>query len=268
MATNEKITAFDIKKALSEKHDKDFFLTEVKSGSTWMSQHGEMKRLDGLAIRKSWTRTCFTGYEIKVSRSDFLRDAKFYTYEELCNELYIVCPKGMIRREELSEAVGLMYYDPEKKTIQTKKKAIFRKIDYSADMLLYIIFSRLDSDRLPFCSSREEYCQRYVQHELDNRELASSVKSRLIEENARLERELQSVNAESVQRKLQRLCKIERTLEKYDIWGFGTDEDVCKRIEERMNGIVSTKQIKYIKSFVEDALRLLNQLVGTDEQPQ
>lgn len=76
----DKVTSTNIKLALAEKHWRDFFLTEVKSGSTWMTARGDMKILDGLAIRKSWTSPCFTGYEVKISRSDFLRDSKFYTY--------------------------------------------------------------------------------------------------------------------------------------------------------------------------------------------
>ena len=151
---SDKVTSTHIKRALANKHHKDFFLTEVKSGSTWFTSVGDMKILDGLAIRKSRSSPCFTGYEIKISRSDFLRDVKFYTYEELCNCLYIVCPKDMIKRTELPESVGLMYYDPEKNTITTKKKAIYRKIDYSPDLLLYIIYSRLDSDRYPFYSDK------------------------------------------------------------------------------------------------------------------
>ena len=151
-----KVTSADIKLALAEKHYRDFFLTEVKSGPTQIAAVGSLKILDGLAIRKSWTNPCFTGYEVKISRSDFLRDAKFYTYEELCNCLYIVCPKGIIDRTEIPESVGLMYYDVDKKTISTKKKAIFRKIEYSPEMLLYIIFSRLSSDRYPFFSDKQE----------------------------------------------------------------------------------------------------------------
>lgn len=151
-AAKNAVTAFEIKRALAEKHYKDFFITECKSGPTQIAAAGTLKILDGLAIKKSWTAPCFTGYEIKVSRSDFLRDAKFYTYEEICNCLYIVCPKGMIDRTELPESIGLMYYDPEKKTITTRKRAIYRKIEYTPELLLYIIFSRLDSDRIPFFS--------------------------------------------------------------------------------------------------------------------
>lgn len=161
-AAKNAVTAFEIKRALSEKHWKDFFITECKSGPTQIAAAGTLKILDGLAIKKSWTAPCFTGYEVKVSRSDFLRDAKFYTYEELCNCLYIVCPKGMIDRTELPESIGLMYYDPEKKTLTTRKRAIYRKIEYSPELLLYIIFSRLDSDRIPFFSDRRQYFEAYV----------------------------------------------------------------------------------------------------------
>lgn len=190
----EKVTSTDIKIALEEKHrNKDFFLTEVKSGPTQIATPGSLKILDALAVRKSWTQPCFTGYEIKVSRSDFLRDAKFYTYEELVNCLYIVCPKGMIDRTELPESVGLIYYDPEKKTLTTRKKAIYRQIEYSPEMLLYIIFSRLDSDRYPFFSEKRAFFEEYVAGKRRSKDLAYSVKTKLVEENAQLERELENL---------------------------------------------------------------------------
>ena len=188
-----KVTSTDIKRALAEKHWRDFFLTEVKSGPTQLAVPGGLKILDGLAIRKSWTAPCFTGYEVKISRSDFLRDAKFYTYEELCNCLYIVCPKGMIDRTELPESIGLMYYDPEKKTLTTRKRAIYRKIEYSPELLLYIIFSRLDSDRIPFFSDRRQYFEAYVAGKTENRDLAREVKARIVADNARMEREPEEV---------------------------------------------------------------------------
>ena len=167
-AAKNAVTAFEIKRALAEKHYKDFFITECKSGPTQIAAAGTLKILDGLAIKKSWTAPCFTGYEIKVSRSDFLRDAKFYTYEEICNCLYIVCPKGMIDRTELPESIGLMYYDPEKKTLTTRKRAIYRKIEYTPELLLYIIFSRLDSDRIPFFSDRRAYFEAYAAGKTEN----------------------------------------------------------------------------------------------------
>lgn len=247
--TTRKVTATEIAKALADKHYKDFFLTEVKSGSTWFTPAGMMKRLDGLAIRKSWTDPCFTGYEIKISRSDFLRDAKFYTYEELCNCLYIVCPKGLIQRTELPETVGLMYYDPEKRTIITKKKAIFRKIEYSADMLLYIIFSRLDSDRYPFFSSKKEYFQEYVQEKKTSKDLGYSVKSRLISENAELIRQIETLHR--FEESYDRYRAIMRVLEQHGIYGYSADsisEALNKRLSNSCPEDISSirKSLEYV----------------------
>lgn len=218
----EKVTSTDIKRALAEKHWKDFFLTEVKSGPTQLSRPGDLKILDGLAIRKSWTNPCFTGYEVKISRGDFLRDAKFYTYEELCNCLYIVCPKGMIDRTELPESVGLMYYDPDKRTITTRKKAIFRKIEYTSEMLLYIIFSRLDSDRYPFFSGKQAYFEAYLEGRTANRVLAHSVKTKLVEDNARLENEVESLR--NFERQYEVYKAIMDVLHKHGIWLYNSSD--------------------------------------------
>lgn len=228
----EKVTATDIKIALAEKHWKDFFLTEVKSGPTQLAMPGGLKILDGLAVRKSWTNPCFTGYEVKISRSDFLRDAKFYTYEELCNCLYIVCPKGMIERTELPESVGLMYYDPEKKTITTKKKAIFRKIEYSPEMLLYIIFSRLDSDRYPFFSEKRQYFEEYLAGKRDNRDLAHAVKTKLVQDNARLESELEHVA--QFRQSYEIYKAIQDVMHKHGIWLFRAS-DAAKELDKALS---------------------------------
>lgn len=225
-AAKNAVTAFEIKRALAEKHYKDFFITECKSGPAQIAAAGTLKILDGLAIKKSWTAPCFTGYEIKVSRSDFLRDAKFYTYEEICNCLYIVCPKGMIDRTELPESIGLMYYDPEKKTITTRKRAIYRKIEYTPELLLYIIFSRLDSDRIPFFSDRRAYFEAYAAGKTENRDLARAVNSRIVADNARMERELEEVALFKQQYEVYKA--IQDVIHKHGIWVFRPSDAVAE----------------------------------------
>ena len=259
---DDKITSTVIKRALAERHEKDFFLTEVKNGSTYFPANGGLRILDALAIKKSYTHPCFTGYEIKISRSDFLRDSKFYTYENLVNELYLVCPKGMIDRTELPESVGLLYYDPKDKFVRMKKRAIYRKIEYSPEMLLYIIYSRLDSDRLPFYSRREEYCKDYVQHKISNRTLASAVRSRLIADNARMEREISENNGDRIRRERERLNRIMQVLQKYDIYSYSDDDYLIRQIEEKMSGVVSPQQIKYARQHIEAALISVQRLEG------
>lgn len=257
----EKVTAAAIKAALAEKHWKDFFLTEVKSGPTQLAMPSGLKILDGLAIRKSWTNPCFTGYEVKISRSDFLRDAKFYTYEELCNCLYVVCPKGMIERTELPESVGLMYYDPEKKTIATRKKAIFRKIEYSPEMLLYIIFSRLDSDRYPFFSTKQEYFEEYLAGKRDSRELAQAVKTKLVQDNARLESELEHVT--QFRQSYEIYKAIQDVMHKHGIWIFRASE-AAKELDKALSRKCQ-EDISSIRRSVENIVERLKQMEKRNE---
>jgi hypothetical protein len=65
------------------------------------------RRIDAaiIDVSKRWIR----GFEIKVSRSDFLGDQKWHEYTEFCSSLSIVCPEGLIRKEEVPGPFGLLY---------------------------------------------------------------------------------------------------------------------------------------------------------------
>jgi hypothetical protein len=71
------------------------------------------KRIDAaiIDVSKRWIR----GFEIKVSRGDFLADEKWQDYAEFCSSLSIVCPEGLISKEEVPEPFGLLYILPESK---------------------------------------------------------------------------------------------------------------------------------------------------------
>ena len=256
------VTASEIKGALAKKHHRDFFMSEVKSGSTWNTPVGNLMILDGLAIAKSWTNPCFTGYEIKISRSDFLRDAKFYTYEILVNCLYIVCPKGMIDRKEVPESVGLMYYDPEKKTITTKKKAIYRKIEYSADMLLYIIYCRLDSDRYPFHESREAYFREWVENKRSNKELGRAVRSKMVDELYRLERELEDVQAFREER--QAFKDVIEVARKHGIFPGWHGRNIAEQLDEALK----KKPVKDIQDLRIQLENVVRQMQAIEEKAE
>ena len=186
------VTATEIKKALAVKHTRvgDYFLTEVKDGSTSTGT----RILDGLAVKKSYASKRFVGYEIKVSRSDFKADNKLYTYLPLVHQLYLVCPKGIVQPEELPTEIGLLWYNPEKKSLYYKKKTPWRDIKISTDMLLYIIYSRLESDRIPFYSSRAEYFKDWLDNKLTSHELGRRVSSALVDKIADLEKKLDYAN--------------------------------------------------------------------------
>lgn len=187
------VTSYEIKEALSRKHgSREFFMTEVKNGPSGVVE-GQLLQFDGVAIYKSWSRPCIRGYEIKISRSDFLRDAKYQCYLPYFHEFYFVVPKGLIKREELEENIGLMYYDPETGNITTKKKAVYRNIEIDADFLFYIFMYRIDSDRAPFMLHKEDVFRAWLKGKESNRSLSYRVKSKLLEENVRLEDELRQM---------------------------------------------------------------------------
>lgn len=138
-----KVTDQVIKKALKQKHYSDVFFTEVKNGPTWTARHF---RLDAWAMKKSWRNSNMLGYEIKVSRSDFLADKKWKNYLPLCNTFYFVCPKGLIKKDEIPDDVGLIYYNPEKDSLKTVKAPAYRKIEPPTDLFIYLLMCRIDRD--------------------------------------------------------------------------------------------------------------------------
>lgn len=107
----QKVTSTDIKLALKEFHNgkPSYFITECKTCSTYFPDLQGLLKFDGLAITKSYTKPNIIGYEIKVSRNDFLQDNKWHLYLQYCNEFYFVVPKGLVKKEELPDHVGLIY---------------------------------------------------------------------------------------------------------------------------------------------------------------
>lgn len=171
----------------------DVFLTEVKNGRSWDGRN--LLILDALAIRKSWVKPCFIGYEVKVDRGDFMRDHKWPGYMQYCHQFYFACPIGLIKPEELPNEVGLIYYNPEKDCISTKRKALHRPIEISTEMLMYIVMSKMDSDRHPFFSDRREELEAWASDKKERIRLGHIIGSKMVhqmielrEENQRLRR--------------------------------------------------------------------------------
>jgi hypothetical protein len=81
--------------------------------------HGNL-RIDAILIDTD--KRTITGFEIKVSRGDFLADKKWAMYEEFCSSLAIVCPHGLIQSEEIPDPYGLLWID-EHGFLKWKKRA-------------------------------------------------------------------------------------------------------------------------------------------------
>ena len=230
----EKVTSKDIKIALSDYHQKDYFITECKTCSTYFPDQQGLLIFDGLAVRKSYTGPCITGYEIKVSRGDFLQDAKWHLYLQYCNEFYFVVPNGLIKKEELPDNVGLIYYYPETGCLKKKKKAAYRQIEEPVGVYKYIIFSRLEQDRLPFYESRAEYAKDYLRNIADKKIIGNQLGSEMAKELQMCYQKLDSLKGAAEKKEL--LDGILKVLNDHGIWTWRKPEQIIEELKEALRG--------------------------------
>ncbi|MEO8467548.1 MAG: MmcB family DNA repair protein, partial [Gammaproteobacteria bacterium] len=137
---------------LRARHADDVFVDECKSGPTQLTEH---ERIDAWVMAKSWAHPMVTGYEIKVSRGDFLRDQKWQRYLPMCNALYFVCPAKLIAPNELPDDVGLMWASMTGSRLYTKKRAKPRDVTIPEDVWRYILMSRVRITREQFTSANK-----------------------------------------------------------------------------------------------------------------
>lgn len=193
----QKVTSTDIKLALKEFHNgkPSYFITECKTCSTYFPDPQGLLKFDGLAITKSYTKPNIIGYEIKVSRNDFLQDNKWHLYLQYCNEFYFVVPKGLVKKEELPDHVGLIYFNPDTKGLRTVKKALYRQIEEPVGVYKYIIFSRLEEDRIPFYNDRAEYCKDYLEDKVVKSAIGQRLGTKLAKDLEDAEKRLKSLQS-------------------------------------------------------------------------
>lgn len=117
------MNAGDIRNLLGARHSRDIVCHEAPCGTAYASGYGQ---IDTWVLRPSWTRPAVIGYEIKVSRRDFLADKKWMGYLLFCNELYFAVAPGVCTVEEMPEGVGLLEATKNGGRILTKRKAVHR----------------------------------------------------------------------------------------------------------------------------------------------
>ena len=253
------VTSTDLKIALANRHkNREFFITECKNGPTGNG----LLQFDGIAIYKSWAHPKIVGYEIKVSRSDFQRDNKFYLYLPFVHEMYFVVPTGLIDRNELPNEIGLIYYNPKTEALVTKKKATYRNIEVNSEMLLYIIMNRLDSDRVPFTSDKAEYCKRWLDGKEDNRQLGYRVSSKMLSEIRRLEDELRRFR--SVKAEVDELNAIDKIMDKHVLSHYWNRAETLDKALSREYPM----ELDTIRNQLQVAIKVIDRLKPAAQEAQ
>lgn len=135
--TGEELTAKQMLDLLAKRHSDDVFVREC----TMHTQTGDL-RLDAWVMKRSWAHPLVTGYEIKVSRSDFLHDHKWRGYLTACNQFWFVVPGGLVQPEEVENGVGLLWVKSGR--FYTKKRPIFRDVQIPEQIFRYLLMARVD----------------------------------------------------------------------------------------------------------------------------
>ena len=263
----QKVTSTDIKLALKEFHNgkPSYFITECKTCSTYFPDPQGLLKFDGLAITKSYTKPNIIGYEIKVSRNDFLQDNKWHLYLQYCNEFYFVVPKGLVKKEELPDHVGLIYFNPDTKGLRTVKKALYRQIEEPVGVYKYIIFSRLEEDRSPFYNDRAEYCKDYLEDKVVKSAIGQRLGTKLAKDLEDAEKRLKSL--QSAEKELQAWKSVKKVLDKAGIlpWRWFDNDSWVTDLEQRLSGKMDPIDLELA---IKDASRLLTRLQDMQVQEE
>ena len=239
------MNAKEILNLLAVKHSNDIFVPECKDGSTWFSAH---KRLDAWVMPRSWVNLKFIGYEIKVSRSDFLKDDKYQEYMKLCNEFYFVIDNGVCDKNEVPAEAGLLQVSKTGSRLFIKKKAAFREIEFPKDLFLYILMSRAtirNNERVT--TDNKEYWQTWLNSKSEKKTIGRAVSKRLrqlYEENIE---KVRSENDEFMQ-KIKNYDAFKELLAKIGI----TDEDSYWNARDKITELRDQADIERLQSTLRD----------------
>lgn len=254
-----KLNARQIVRLLESRHLRDLFIPECKDGPTRFGGH---LRIDAWAMNRSWANATMYGYEVKVSRSDWLKDQKLHAYLPLCNVLYIVAPSGVVKDEEIPEGVGLLVVNSKGTGLLTKRKAKHREVDDPTVLFRYVLMSRVEvsfSRRIP----QTERFRDFIEGRRDRREIGALVSRRLREETVEEVRKSEE-RADHAERKLKAMESAAKTLRDLGFEnGIPGDWEIRKRIlraTDRRRGMLMS-----IRSQMETLAQMAKELEEEDQ---
>jgi len=256
------ITARQIVGLLESKHSEDVFVPECKDGPTWTGHHF---RLDAWVMRRSWSKFSTIGYEVKVSRSDFLRDTKMTEYLDLCNELYVVATPGVCEPSELAEGVGLIITSTNGTRLYTKRKAGRREVVDLWTVMAYILMSRAKIVRSGYdrAGDNAEWWRKWLKDQNIDRDIGRRVSFALSE---KIRKQITEVAAENKRLRLEneQLASAKAILQQLGIshghWNM--ERAIKDRMEEIESGYSSS--FKRAMDSATDAINLLKQRLEKD----
>jgi hypothetical protein len=193
------VNSSEILKLLAERHSKDVFIPECKDGPS-QGVSGYL-RMDAWVMPRSWSKMSCICYEIKISRSDFLKDKKWQNYLKYCNEFYFAAPHGIIDHRELPPEAGLLVCSKNGARLFLKKAAVVRKVEIPESLWMYLLMCRVkikDENYLDE-SSGLRYWKAWMEKKIIGRDfgyhVSQSIQKRVREEIEKSENEIERLCA-------------------------------------------------------------------------
>lgn len=189
---------------ISTRHSDDLCVPECKDGP---SMGRKSRRLDLWAMKRSYTNFATYGYEVKVSRSDFLKDEKWQDYLPLCNQLFFVTPWKLVDPSEVPGDVGLIWCSKNMRRCHVKKKAAHRKIDMPVRLMTYVLMSRVNITATEHSPDVDKIA--HIRHWLENKEELKDLGHQVAHKLARKVASVEQKNAD-LERRIASLEHVER----------------------------------------------------------
>ena len=238
------VTANRLLEMLLTRHRDDICVPECKTGSSYVAA-GRMHIIDLWVMKPSWSHPVYWGYEIKVSRKDFINDQKWQNYLDYCTDFYFVAPPGVIEPEELPPEAGLLRCSTNAKKLYVKKKAPHRSIEDPASLFKYLIMwrTKIKSGRYPTTGTKE-YWQNWLKERQVDRSfgymLSKTIQRRIDEEILKVEEENKTLKSQNHQlENIKQLVEKVLGLDISEIYQWRFDEKFEQLLKELKTGIPS-----------------------------
>ncbi len=252
-----------IQDMLGEKHAKDVFVRACKSGPSWTGER--VRILDGWAMPRSWARPQCVGYEIKLSRSDWLGDKKWPSYLELCHQLYIVCPHGLLKKSEIPDPLGLVYACAgEGRRLITAKKAAVRDVQIPESLFRYVLMNRcqITNHDIPDGTPDLRIWREWLEGREDTRSLGrqcSKKVARLFD--AEIKKDVKRTAEHQLESLQKRLADIQRVLHECGVPMYRASESEIAELKRRLTGNVAPAQVRRSLAAAKRSEQSIRQLI-------
>jgi len=246
------LNAKQVIELLKVKHKDDVFVPECKDGPTQETRHA---RLDAWVMNRSWAHPMVTGYEVKVSRTDFINDNKWHAYLPLCNCFYFVAPKGLIKLSELPQEIGLLEVATTGTLLRTVRKAQYRNVEIPESLYRYILMCRAKIADERCDHAVAEYWKRYVEGKSESAGIGAAASRKIREEYSKMQQRVNDVERQIAVYESHREALKAVGIDPDDRW----DYKLKQRLDE-LKGPVKTWHLQALERLVKDATSLQESL--------